>query len=322
MLSEKFGLVDQNDLMRLGGAIFAYVFHRIDQLKLIELLNEHVPELQESIIETVRVDGYVLKNCKAYAWAYYKAVQEGEKLPRGSDFGIDADDLALLQRLNLSHISLEYPAYSLYDYQALIDSATNSRAMNAYIGRFVSKRMTFLMRSYGVERDDLEHECKLGALRSIYMRYPQFDSLLHLNNTAKTGIHNAGESQVTFYTGPARQRLQQEADGSFSSRHVSTESLSELEAPQPYLSHIKDYLEILAKLSDRMRPSTQRFLMCCAGQYDAGFSAYLEENNTEAVEVMAYSRYLSKAKRYFELTDKEVTKIFTRLRQFLESGRV
>jgi hypothetical protein len=194
--------------------------------------------------------------------------------------------------------------------------------MDAYIGRFVSKRMTFLVRSYGVDRDDLEHECKLGAIRSIYMRYPQFDSLLHLHNTAKTGIHNAGESQVTFYTSPARQRLQQETDGSFSSRHVSTESLSELEAPQPYLSHIRDYIEVLAKLSDRMRPTTQRFLMCCAGQYDPGFSAYLEENNSEAVEVMAYSRYLSKAKRYFELTDKEVSKIFSRLRQFLESGHV
>lgn len=321
MLSEKFGLADQ-DLMRLGGAIFAYVFHRIDQRKLIELLDEHVPSFQESIIETVRVDGYVLKNCKAYAWAFYKATQLNEPLPRAKDFEIEREDLPLLERLNLSHINLDYPAYTLFDYDALLTSATNSRAMDAYIGRFVSKRMTFLIRSYGVERNDLEHECKLGALRAIYMRYPQFDSLLHLNNTAKTGIHNAGESQVTFYTSPARQRLQQDSDGSFSSRHVSTESLSELEAPQPYLLHIKDYLEVLAKFSDRMRPATQRFLMCCAGQYDQGFSAYLEENNTEAVEVMAYSRYLSKAKRYFELTDKEVTKMFSRLRELLESGRV
>lgn len=321
MLSEKFGLADQRQLMRLGGAIFAYLFHRIDQRKLIELLNEHAPDQQESIIECVRKDGYVLKNCKAYAWAHYKS-RHGDAVPDYQAFDIDPDDLPLLQRLNLSHVELTYAAYSLDDYESLVRGATSGKKINDYIGRFVSKRMTFLIRSYGVERGDLEHECKLGAMRAIYMRYPQFDSLLHLTNTAKTGIHNAGESQVTFYTSPARQRLIRENDGSFSSRHVSTESLSELEAPPQYLEHIRDHLEVLAKLQHKMKPTTQRFLMCCAGQYDKGFSDFLEENNAEAVEQMAYSRYLSKAKRYFELTDKQVAHIFSRLRYYLESGRV
>jgi hypothetical protein len=321
MLSEKFGLADGRQLLKLGGAIFAYLFRRIDQRKLVSILNEHVPDQQETILNCVRTDGYVLKNCKAYAWAFYKS-RHGDEIPDYEAFDLDPDDLPLLQRLNLSHIDLTYPAYSLQDYEALIRGATDNRKINDYIGRFVSKRMTFLIRSYGIERRDLEHECKLGAMRSIYMRYPFFDSLLHLTNTAKTGIHNAGESQVTFYTSPARQRLLKETNGAFISRHLDTETLTELEAPPQYLEHIRDQLEILAKLEHRMKPTTRRFIACCAGQFDEGFSAYLQENNTEAVEQMAYSRYLSKAKRYFALTDKDVAHIFSRLRYYLESGRI
>jgi hypothetical protein len=321
MLSEKFGLAGEQ-LTCLGGAVFAYLFHRIDQRKLIEDLGESLSEEHtEQIVDCARYDGYVLKNCKAYAWAFYKS-RHGEAVPDFRTFKVDEADLPLLERLNLSHISLSYPAYSLKDYEVLVKGATNGKPIDDYIGRFVSKRMTFLIHSYGVERKDLEHECKMGALRSLYSRYPQFDSLLHLQNTAKTGIHNSGESQVSYYTSPARQRLQKEKDGAFSSRHVSTESLSDLEAPDGYMEHMRDYLEVLVKLTNQMKPTTQRFLMACAGQYDPGFSAFLEENNAEAVEQMAYSRYLSKAKKYFELTDRQVTNIFSRLRMHLETGRV
>jgi hypothetical protein len=118
-------------------------------------------------------------------------------------------------------------------------------------------------------------------------------------NTAKTAIHNEGESKVTYYTAPCRQKLEQNADGDFISIEVSTEELAEVESQGNYLEHIRDRLEGLVRLSERMTPKVQRFLMACAGQYDKDFSDFLRTNNAEAVEEMAYSRYLGQARLYF-----------------------
>lgn len=340
MLRELFGL-SAAQLPRLGGAIFAYVFRRpeIDQNRLIEIVKENAPELEEKILDVVRINGYVLKHCKAYAWAFYKS-RHGFAKPKALDYLVMRDDkefmrryreepgfvnglkedAKFLRRLNLAHVDLKFDAYSMEDYQALLDGATTGPSIEGHIGRFISARMTFLIRSYAVKREDLENEMIAGALRSMYMKYPQFESVLHLQNTAKTGIHNAGESLVTYYTSPSRQRLMLNSEGHFEARNVNMDSLTSLEAPSSYLEHIRDYLEVLARMGDQMRPDVQRFLLCCAGQHDPEFSEFLEVDNSEAIEEMAYSRYIGKARKFFKYSEWQVTKLFEKLRTHLESG--
>lgn len=317
MLMRKFGL-PEHAMARVGGAVFAYLFSRIDQKQLIEIIREDCPEAEERILESVRKYGYLLINCKLYAWAFYKSRMGAGKKPTPDAYGIRPVDVAFLSRINLKHVSLDYPAYTLAEYSTLVADATTSKPMQEYIGRFISKRMTFLIRNYGVNRDDLEHDMMLSACRAIHMGYPFFESELHLRNTAKTAIHNEGESKVTYYTAPTRQRLLRNDDGEYVSVEVSTEELAEVEAETSYLDHIRDRLEGLVRLSERLPPKVQRFLMVCAGQHDKDFSDFLEINNAEAVEDMAYSRYLGQARAFFGYSPNDVKKLFNSLRSQLE----
>jgi hypothetical protein len=84
------------------------------------------------------------------------------------------------------------------------------------------------------------------------------------------------------------------------------------------MAHAKESLEVLVKLAHKMRPDVQRFLLCCAGHYDEGFSDYLETDNSLAVDSMAYSRYLGKARKYFEFSETQVQKLFEKLKMHLE----
>lgn len=317
MLMRKFGL-PEHLMARVGGAVFAYLFSRIDQKRLVEIIREDCPDAEERILDAVRKSGYLLINCKLYAWAFYKArMGKGEK-PAPEAYEIRPVDVAFLSRINLAHVSLDFPSYSLSEYRTLVADATTSKPIQEYIGRFISKRMTFLIRNYGVKRDDLEHDMMLSACRAIHMGYPHFESELHLRNTAKTAIHNEGESKVTYYTAPTRQRLERNDDGEYTSIEVSTEELAEVEAQTNYLDHIRDRLEGLVRLSERLAPQVQRFLLACAGQYDKGFSDFLKTNNAEAVEDMAYSRYLGQARAYFGYSPNDVKKLFNSLRTQLE----
>lgn len=317
MLREKLGL-SSHEMSSIGGATFAYLFHRITQDELVKVIKRLDESKVERVLDVVRRDGYVLRNCKLYAWAFFKSRHGGRK-PQSKAFGIHRQDVQFLSRLNLAHIDLKYEAFSLEDYKALVEGATTGPTVDGYIGRFISKRMTFLLRSYNVKREDLENEMVASAVRAIYMKFPHFESALHLTNTAKTAIHNSGETLVTYYTSPSRQRLMLNSEGQYEARNVNTEVLVDLEAAPSYLDHVKDYLEVLARLGERrMRPDVQRFLLCCAGHYDEEFSAFLKMNNAEAIEDMAYSRYLSKARKHFKFSEWQVTRLFEKLRMHME----
>lgn len=317
MLMRKLGL-PEHQMARVGGAVFAYLFSRIDQKRLIEIIKEECPEAEEKILEAVRKSGYLLINCKLYAWAFWRSRQGDGKKPKPQDYEIRPVDVAFLSRINLAHISLDYPSYTLNEYKALVADATTSKTIQEYIGKFISKRMSFLLKNYGVSRKELEHDMMLSACKAIHMGYPLFESELHLRNTAKTAIHNEGESKVTYYTAPCRQKLEKNADDEYISIEVSTEELAEVEAGESYLEHIRDRLEGLVRLSERMTPKVQRFLMVCAGQYDEDFSGFLKTDNAEAVEDMAYSRYLGQARLFFGYSPVEVKQLFNRLRAQLE----
>lgn len=302
-------------MAKIGGAVFAYLFHRIDQRELIKIIDDKVKE--ERILDVVRRKGYVLRDCKLYAWAAYKA-RFGFPKPRIKEFGVTQKDATFLSRLNLSHLSLDFESYNLEDFKALVEGTVKNPTMDAYIGRFISKKMLFLTKSYGVKRSDLESDMQAGALRAVYMHFPRFESLLHFTNVAKAAIHNTGISLITYHTSPARQRLFVNESGGFEATHVDVDVMSSVEAPSEYMAHAKESLEVLVKLSHKMRPDVQRFLLCCAGHYDEGFSDYLETDNSIAVDNMAYSRYLGKARKYFEFTEDQVIKLFAKLKLHLE----
>jgi hypothetical protein len=322
MIKDLIGIKDPELFMKVGAALFAYLFRRISHKRLQKILRAHLPlESCEKVLSEARTNGYLLKNAKAFAWSHFKSRYDESEPPSARKYKIDEEDADFLRRLNLSHLSLDFPAYTLSEYQGILDGATSDKAVSLKISKFVSKRMLFLLKSYGVAREDLENECRLGALRSIYMRYPAFDDLQHVRNTANTGIHNAGEDVVKYYTSPTRQRLQKTKGGAFEARNVDLATLSELETPYVCnLTSIQEEVAYLDELVKALEPVEQAYMRVLRGEYDEGFSEHLGSDNRDLLESMAASRYRLEARRHFGISNKDGKELFEWLREQLLSG--
>lgn len=305
-----------SEYMRVGSTIFAYLFHRITQRELLSHLDDR--ELAERVLEAVRSDGYVLKNCKLYAHAVWCARENGGRV-KASDYGIHKEDVALLRRINLAHLSSHYAPMSVEDMDTMIEGALENALMRAHIGKYISKKMTFLIRSYGVPRHDIEEDLKAAAIAAVYKTYPRFETALHFTNVAKAAIHNAGMSLISYHTRSSRTRLLLNEEGNPEAVHVPFDSLSSVEAPEGYMAHAKDSLQTLVKLAPRMSSRVQEFLLALAGHHHAGLSEFMNRNNSDAVDEMQYPKYLEHVQQYFGVTEEQTQKLFRRLRPHLHA---
>lgn len=318
MLREKLGL-EGRQFTEVAAPLFAYLFHRIDQRAFIQYIDNR--EITDRVLDVVKTDGYILKNCKLYAWAIHKQRELGGPRPSREQYGVEPQDATFLRRLNLSHLDKKFESYELQDFDHLVEDTLFCSSMKQHIGKLISKKLIFLTRSYGVERRDIEKELESAAIYAMYKQYPRFQCLLHFKNTAKTAIHNTAMSLISHYTCPSRQRLFRDANGDFQAVHAAIDNeIHKVEAGPNYLAHIKDDLELIVSRAPRMKPQVQRFIMVCAGHFDKEFSEFLQNDNSMAVDVMAYSRYLSKARKFFGFSEDGVERIFNRLKFYLAGG--
>jgi len=316
LLHEEFG-IKRSEMGSVGGAYYAYLFHRIDQRRMKKLLDNK--ELSDRLIGLSRSQGKILKNYKLYAWAYHKYRFGMIAKPRAVDYEVDPVDASFLRRLNLNHLSLDYEAYSLEDFDQLVEDTVHCNHMNQHIGKLISRKLIFLCRSYGENREDLDAELRARAVRALYMHYPRFKSLLHMTNVAKTTIHHAAMTMITQNVNGVRNRLYVDEHGQHQAVHEDISlHVNRVTAPCEYLSHIKDHMETLVKVGERMQPELQRFILCCAGRHDVEFSEHLKRDNSLAIDSMSYDRYLDRATKFFGFTDVQVAKVFSKLRSYLE----
>ena len=316
--------------LRVVPALFAYLFYRIDQKQFLRYIEDQ--GLVESRAEAVRIkeaarmSGYVLKNCKLYAWACWTARVLERPMPKAREFEVSLRDGKILRRLNLKHLEpakgmQRYPAYTLRTFDQQTAKMLASSDLRNYVGKFVTKKMAFLMKSYGETRHDLETALKESAVTVWYKQYPRFDSDLHMMNVAKAQIHNTGHTMITSLTSKSRQRLSQNADGSFEAVQVDISVLADVAAPPAYGEMLQDHLQALAAVEHRLNQRAKDFLLCCAGHFHEGFSEFLELDNTDAVEQWTYDRYMSQCRKYFETTPERVEKLFSSIRNYAANPR-
>jgi len=305
--------------------LFAYLFYRISQRKFLEYIEDNsiVDSREEAlrIKDAARKSGYVLKNCKLYAWACWTARRLERPLPTPDKFEVSVDDAKILRRLNLKHLEpprgmQRYRAYTLKTFDSMTAKMLASPDLKNYIGKFVTKKMTFLMNSYGETRHDLEMQLRESALLAWYKQFPRFDSDLHMINVAKAQIHNAGHTMITSLTSRSRQRLNQNADGSFEAAHVDIAVLADVSAPPQYGQLLQDHLQALVKVEHKLNQRAKDFLLCCAGHYHEGFSEFLNCSNDSAADEWPYQRYMQQCQKYFETTPERVEKLFNSIRKF------
>lgn len=310
--------------------LFAYLFYRIDQRKFLKYIEEQglVDSRAEAVAikDRARHSGYVMKNCKLYAWACWTARMLDKPLPKAADFGVAAADAKLLKRLNLRHLeapddkfpNFRYAAYSLASFDRTCQRLLFSPELKNYIGKFVTKKMSFLMKSYGEKRHDLEAQLQESALVAWYKQYPRFYSDLHMVNVAKAQIHNVGQTMITSLTAKSRQpRLQRNDDGTFDALTVDVSVVAnEVVAPIQYGALFQDHLRVLEQVDHKLNQRAREFLLCMAGQHHAGFSEFLQANNEDLADEWPYQKYLKATQKYFDVSTEKVERLFAGIRKF------
>lgn len=310
--------IDNTRYIKVVSGLFAYLFNKIDLNQYLEYLNTTGDRDEGVRVKDIaRMSGYILKNCKLYAYAAHYARENYLPKPLPKDYEVNEEDAKFLARLNLKHLPNSYRAFTLKEFDNVIFEIATNTEMRAYTGRFISKKMKFLIDSYGQGRGDIESHLKEAAITALYKQYPRYESHLHFTNIAKASIHNVGHSFITYHTARTRQQLNRREDGSHESVNVDLAVIKELAHVPSSNSATIESLTCLAKLESRMSKAAKKFMMCLAGVYNQEFSEYLKEDNSIMIDVISYVKYTKKLQTHMSITDKQKENLFTKLRPHL-----
>lgn len=315
MLKELLG-VRGADLERIAGAMFKWLFEGCSYRTMQYTLAKHYEdaELMASELSALtKTNGYILRNCKLYAYAVYCARRDGDKLPSPASYEVASEDAKLLRALDLSHLALLdcFESMTLQTFDALVlDSIT---ANKSYMAKFIYRKLRFLIQSYNVTEADLYALFNEATVYSIQRRYPNFSTPMHALNIAKRAIHNRGQFAITYNTHPDRDRLINDGGGLFSSVLSPITDAVQISSDGPSMR--EELLSVLAELEAGMSEPVRRYMLIMMGEYDAGFSHYLGEDNSEAVDYLAYGKYRRHVEKYLGLTRSATENLFAKLRE-------
>ena len=287
---------------------FDYLFGNITK-------NEMKESFRYADLDVTKVDlvqhGYLCRNCKLFVYA----LATGKAL-EAKHYGVERRDTKALTWV-AHHVDIDT---SWCDPWNLARLEKNENAivygLKTYIGKFVTKKMTFLIKSYGLHRHDIETELYCAGLWALHKKYPFFETSLHAINTVKTAIHNRGMDIIAKNTREKNQRLIRNKDGTFESVNVDVSVLNSLQAPEPFEMRYRDEREGLKSLQKVMNDRGALYISLARGEYNADFSDYIGLNNTEAAEEN-YDSYLRKVDRFLKVTPEERERFFGKLRRVL-----
>jgi hypothetical protein len=310
MLKNLFDLGD--DHKRVITILFNYLFGSIGKYEYRKQLGDkHKAKLVWSIAES---SGYVLRNCKLYAYAHATNSRMGLPTSPGR-FQIEQADAAFLRSLDLSHIPTSYKAYSLFDFDQLEGSIMTSQELKVYIGKFISKKLIFLTRSYGVSREEIHSGMLMAGLFALRKKYPCYETTLHATNIIKTSIQNYGQGLIEFYTRDKRNALIKEGNGLFSAVHVQYDALNDVSVQPEHSDDLRVIRRSLISLLPKLKPKAQEFVQAAVGVYDEGFSVYIGQDNRDAVEAWDYDqRYLPSLCSYLKVSKEQAHQLMAQLK--------
>ena len=270
-------------------------------------LQRHLNTINPNLINLVG-NGYLIRNCKLFVYARSKGKAKAR------DYGVVIEDKPLLssiaQKLDISGC----PVLTLKQFNQM---ETNlCLELKTYIGKFISKKLLFLTKSYGLSRSDIESQLLYKGLLSVIKRYPYFESELHAKNSAKTAIHNAGMDLIAQNTRGKTNRLIKNEDGTFEQKNIELSNLVNIEAPTPFTERMKDERSSLDSLLTKMNKRGCQFIKLARGEYDKEFSDFIGLDNTVACE-QNYRSYLKKVQSFLNVNNRERDDWFSRLRKYL-----
>ena len=315
MLREIFNVGDNlgDNYAQHMGVLFGYLFGKIGKYEFREALGDKV--LAKRVWEVADTSGYVQRECKLYAYAVHCNRAVG--LPTSpAKFGIYQEDVAILRKLNLAHIPAQYKPYSLFDFRTMEAAILCGQELRTWMGKFISRKLIFLTRSYGLKRSDIEGTLLHSGMFALRKQYPIYESELHALNICKTAMHNAGMGLIEFWTRDKRNALLKE-NGGFQAVHVPYESLSHISVQPEHADDLRVNLQSLVGLAPRLKPRARKFIQAAAGLHDEGFSIFIGLDNADAAYRWEYPRYMQSLQEYLGVSPEQTKTLLSNLRKAL-----
>lgn len=329
----------RDGLASVAGGLFLYLF----KVGTIRTLKEEIGSVvnASTLRKEVIREGYILKNCKLYMYARCL-----DSTTKPSSYGVSREDAVFIDRIFRVHSTLvrtirgykraKYRAFSLRDFDHMLGTLLDSKELHLFIEKFISKKLRFLVKSFNLPRADISSTLKNQAIYALYRAFPVFSSWLHFVNVAKQAIRNRGLNLIKENTTGSRQRLTRSSSGQFSSRVVPYHSLSAAHS----LDHTNEDLQTsplvvnlrgnhktseeedlsfsLIQLRSKLKgEKTKLWFSLMMGESNIGFSEWLGQDNTLAVEKMDYDEYKLKCCEYVRVSVDLADQFFAKLRKHL-----
>ena len=176
-------------------------------------------ELKQALLNS----GYTLRNCKFFvnALAIKKATVEDYE-----QYEIHSDDAQLLHDA-ASHGKVftycrmqakDFPYVSMEKFSKALEQEIAAPKMVSFMGKFINKKLRWVMNSQGSKLNDLQLEFIQHAIVRVYRTYPRIENRVHLRNLMRQVIHARGQSIIIETKKSKRNNLIKNDKGEFTGR--------------------------------------------------------------------------------------------------------
>lgn len=293
-----------SEARRLLPSLFLYLFRKFKQAELYrraEAINPSVDLFK--LMPKIPLMGEITLHDKVCIFALFQ----------GEDPGIKPNPyvkLVLKDPELLEHLEnfRDCPAYDLRTVRALEARAIANNEVTTYMGKFVYRKMRFIIHNYGIEKSELVESLQERAIHNLRINYPNWASAGDMLAMSKSAIANAGHNLIKYYAASKRARV----DRDNKAVEYSLESIQEMGGDSAeyqalaYSSTLERCIEVLeAKMSVdsiiqslHSKPNKKYLIELLSGKFDSGFSNFLNKDCMEYASVTSFDKLLSKACSY------------------------
>lgn len=277
-----------------------------------------------AITDSISKNGSTIKSVKL--WMFYvikHKLSYKESLALARKWDVSLRDVRAFK--NISKPTLAYIRKLARKYVALtlekfdVNTVAIINETKVWLGKFVSRKLRFIVQSQGLDRRDLEHELVFKGIQGLMMMYPCVDSYLHATNVVKRVIHNQGINMIHHYTSQKIGRLQVDGAGAF---HSKVLSLNDAQLNVIVGSEGNNDMRIeLSRLLSKYTGKRKRFIELLCGDYSKAFTNFLiqagykVETNEELLDKLKTNDYVKLALRYLNVNIKAGHKFLQELRE-------
>ena len=287
-------------------SLFLYLFRAFKQRELYRRAREVNPEVNLfKLMPRIPLMGEITLNDKVCIFSLFQGENPGIK-PNAYVKSVVLADPEV--RRHLAKYA-EYPAYTVQQVMALESRALFNREVESYMGKFIYRKMRFLLKgSYCVTKLELVESLQERALHNLRVNYPNWKNAGEMMAMSKSAIANAGQNLLKYYSAEKRARV----DRNDKAVEYSLEGIREMGGDAPEyqalvyseaLDRTMDVAEarisvnsLLKSLEDK--PNKKALIELLSGKFDEGFSAYLNRDSSEYADSVDFERLLKHACTY------------------------